>query len=310
MRRYIHILFLALILFSCSQKKIENLNGSWLLDYDDQTKSPFFPFKLFFEGDTLILIDENNFKNQMLYQIKGDSIEMSFSNGSIKKMNFSIYSDSIIFLGTGKFCRIPNDFINIVKPYDLIEYKTNEILIDNSYSSVIHLVKNGGQVQVILNNVTTDLEKIPAFLVTSHGPPKSLILYLGKGLEFKDLVEVYMWIKVALTKRVTLVTGNEEFDIFYIVKDYISIDDSLMAVFLKEKNIPPLPPSSINITEIKRNIIKIDNQADFEKLTINDSTEYLIQVDNKFDLFGYLELIGKIKGKKNIKKVITAYNTQ
>ena len=308
MRRYIHILFLTLILFSCSQKKIENLNGSWRLDYDEQTKSPFFPFELFFEGDTLIMIDGHNFKNQIRYQIKGDSIEMSFSNGSIKKMDFSIYSDSMIFLGAGKFYKIPNDFLNIVKPYDLIEFKTNEILIDNAYSSVIHLVKNGGQVQVILNDVTTDLENIPDFLVTSHGSPPPLILYLGKGLEFKELVEAYMWIKVAWINRVTLVTGNDAFDKFYIVKDYISIDDSLMDVFLKKENIPPFPPSPIEITEIKRNIIKIDNQADFEKLlTINDSTEYLIQVDNQFDLFGYLELIGKIKGKKNIKKVITAW---
>jgi len=311
MRPYIYILTFGLILFSCSQKRIESLDDSWRLDYNGQIESPFFPFELYFEGDSLILIDGNNFKHHIRYQIIDDSIEMFFSNKSIRKLEYRFHSDSIISIGTGKFYKFPNDFRNNVKPYELIDYKTDEILIDNSYSSIIHLVKIGGQAKVILNDITTDLDNISDFLETSSGTNPPLILYVGKGLEFNDLVEAYMWIELSNTHKVTLVTGNECFDKFYIVKDFIRINDSLWGDFFKRENIPPFPPYPIDRKEKDRTIVQIKNQTDLEKLlNTNDSTKYLIQVGNQLDLLDYLELIEKIRGKKNIMKVITAYNTQ
>ncbi len=300
-----------MILFSCLQKRIESLDGSWRLDYNGQIESPFSPIELYFEGDSLTLIDGNNFKHHIRFQIIDDSIEMFFSNESIQKLEFSFHSDSVISIGAGKFYKFSNDLRNNVKPYELIDYKTDEILIDSPYSSIIHLVKIDGEVKVILNDITTDLENIPEFLVTSHGTPPSLLLYLGKGLEFNDLIEAYMWIKISNTHKVTLVTGNDCFDEFYIVKDFIPIDDSLMEEFLKNENIPPFPPLPVDNSETKRQIIRIKNQTDFEKLlNKNDSSRYLIQVDNQLDLLDYLKLTEKLRGKKNIMKVITAYNSQ
>ncbi len=309
MKLYIYILTFGFILFSCSQEKTTNLTGSWRLEYNEQIEAPFFPYELCFNGDTLTMIDGNNFKHQVKYQIIDDSIEMIFSNGSIRKIDFNVYSDSIISLGVGKFNKIHDDFLSSVQPYNLIDYKTNEILTDNEYLNVIHLVKNKGRVQVILNDVITNLENIPDFLESSHSSPPPLLLYLGKGIEFKDLIEAYMWIKVSWTHFVFLVTGNDSFDKFYIIKDYISIDDSLMNSFLMKENIPPFPPSSVENIELKSHIIEISNQANFEKLlNINDSTESLIKIGNQIDIIGYFELIKMIEGKKNIKKVITAYN--
>ncbi len=285
------------------------MDGLWRLDYNGQIDFPFFPFELDFEGDSLILTDGNNFRYQIRYQIIDDSIVMFFTNECIRKLEFNFHSDSIIYIGTGKFYEFPNDFQSVVKPYELIDYKTDEILIDSSYSSIIHLVKIGGQVKVILNDITTDLENIPDFLETSHGTLSPLILYLGKGLEFSDLVEAYSWIELSNIHKVTLVTGNECFDKFYIVKDFISIDNSLIEEFFKKENIPPLPPPPVDSTGIERQVIGIRNQTDFGKLlNIKDSTKYLILVDSQLDLLEYLEILGKIRGQKNIKKVITAYN--
>jgi len=287
------------------------LEGSWRLDYNGQIESPFFPFELYFEGDSLILIDGNNFKHHIRYQIIDDSIEMFFSSESIRKLQFSFHSDSIISIGTSKFHKFPNDFRDNVKPYELIDYKTDEVLIDSSNSSIIHLVKIDGEVKVILNDISTDLENIPEFLETSHGTPPPLILYLGKGLEFNDLVEAYLRIELSITHKVTLVTGNDCFDEFYIVKDYLSVHDSLMEDFLNKENIPPSPPLPVDNKEKERRIIVFKNRADFDKiLNTNDSTKYLVQVDSHIDLLDYLELTEKLRGKKNIMKVITAYNTQ
>jgi len=296
-----------LILFSCSQKRIESLDGAWRLDYNGQIESPFFPFELYFVGDSLILIDGNNFKHHISYQIIDDSIEMLFSNESIRKLEFSFHSDSIIYLGTSKFHKFPNDSQNDVKPYELIDYKADEILIDSFYSSIIHLVKIDGQAKVILNDITTDLKNIPDFLESSHGISPSLIVYLGKGLEFSDLIEAYMWIERSNKYKVTLVTGNDRFDMFYIVNDFISVDNFLKEVFLKKEKLKPLPPHPGDSDKLESQIIEIRNQVDIEKLfNTNDSTNYLIQIDSQLDLLQYLEILEILRGKKNIKKLITA----
>lgn len=308
MRGQINILFLVLILFSCSQEKTENLIGSWRLNNNELIDTPFFPNELCFTGDTLIMVDGNNFKHQIRYQVKNDSIKMIFSNGSVEKIDFSVLSDSIISFGLGTFHKIPNELLSTALSYNLLGYKTNEILNDNVYSSVIHLVKDKGRLQVILNGVTTDLENIPFFLESSHGSHLPLILYIGKGIEFMDLVVAYLWIKLSWTHNVILVTGNNSFNKFYIIKDHINIDDLLMDKFLTKENIPPIPPRPKDTTD--REIIKIKNRVELKKLLkIYDSTEYLIQVGNQLDIISYLELLERINKKKNIKKIITAYNT-
>lgn len=310
MRPYIYILTFGLILFSCSQKRIESLDGSWRLDYNGQIESPFFPFELYFEGDSLILIDGNNFKHQIRYQIIDDSIEMFFSNESIRKLEFSFHSDSIISISTSKFYKFPNDFRNNVKPYELIDYKTDEILIDSSYSIIIHLVKIDGEVKVILNDIMTDLEKIQDFLETSSGTSPPLVIYTGKGLGLNDLVEAYMWIGRSNTHKVTLVTGNECFDKFYIVNDFISVNNSLLEDLLKKKKLKPLPTLPVDFDNLEAQVIEIRNQTDFQKLfNTNDSTNYFVRVDIQLDLLEYLEVLEILKGKENIKKEITAYNT-
>lgn len=309
MKLYLYILTFLLINFSCSQKKFERLRGVWKLDNNVKIETPFFPIELNFETDSLILIDDHHFKHQIRYQIIDDSIEMIFSNDNIRKLKFSFCSDSKISIGNCKFYKFPNDFENNVKPYEMIGYKTDEILIQRSFSNIIHLVKIDGQVKVILNDMTTDLEKIPDFLETNHGTPLPLILYLGKGLEFKDLVKAYLWIKLSNTHKVTLVTGNESFDKFYVLKDFIQIKDSLLENFYNRENIKHLSTYPIDNQNKDRTIIEINNKTDIEKLiNLNDSTKYLIQVGNKLELIGYLELITKIRGKKNFKKIITAYD--
>jgi hypothetical protein len=309
MRPYIYVIVFGLILFSCSQKRIESLDGHWLFDFNGKIESLYFPLELCFEGDSLTLIDGYSFNHKVRYQIIEDSIEMIFSNENIRKLKFGFCTDSIITIGLGKYRKVYNNFQCYAKPYKLIGYKTDEILNDSTYSWVIHLVKVNGRLKMILNNCTTDLKNIPEYLITSHRTPLRLILYLGKGLEFNDLIEAYMWINFINSHEVTLVTGNDCFDKFYMVKDFIHIDNSLIEEFLKKENLPPFIPLPVDNSETKRQIIRIKNQIDFEKLlSKNDSTKYLILVNNQLGLLDYLEMTKKLSKKSNILKVITAYN--
>lgn len=79
MRPYLCILTFGLILFACSHKRIESIDGSWRFEYNGQILYPFFPFELYFEEGSLILIDGHSFKHHVRYQIIEDSIEMIFS---------------------------------------------------------------------------------------------------------------------------------------------------------------------------------------------------------------------------------------
>ncbi len=242
MRRCICIIVLTLTLSSCVRSKIKVLEGSWRLDFDETVENQHFPLELCFLSDTLYMIDGYNFQHKTKYRIENDSMELVFSNGDVLELNIEIYTDSTICFSDANFFKIPLGFESILHPYDLLGYKTGKTISDTSYDYVIHLIKFKSKPQVILNDITTNLDDIPDFLNSGHAP-NQLNLYLGYGIELNDLLEAYKWIRIAGIKVVVLVTGNESFYRFYIVNDYISLDDSLFNSFLNEEDFPSFPLS-------------------------------------------------------------------
>lgn len=306
MKKYIYIIISLVLLNSCSKRKVENLNGLWRIGYDQETENPFFPYELLFKNDSLILVDGNNFRHKIKHKINWNSIEMSFQNGNIKKARFKIYSDSIISFDSKKFHKTPDNHIQL-KPYKLIDYKTNELLTDNNYYPIIHLIKNENLLKVVLNDRVADLEKIPHFFMGCNtGPQPPLIIYIGEGVNFNDLIEAYLWIKVSGVNSVILVTKNDTYDKFYALKDVITIDSSLMNNFLTEKNIPLAPPIT---KQVITKTFEINTKTNLEKLPSYNETEKIsFKVTNTLDLITYLKLIEKMKDKNNIEIEITANN--
>lgn len=122
------IVTIGLTLLSCSQEKTKVLQGYWVFDFAEQQGIPGFPYGLCFSGDTLTTIDGFGFKQLVKYQINGDSIELVFSDGSIKEFDLVFYSDSVLSLGGQKFFKTFDDFSDRINPYYLIGLKTRLIL--------------------------------------------------------------------------------------------------------------------------------------------------------------------------------------
>ncbi len=305
MRLYLAILVCGVILFSCSQNKADRLDGSWLLDHSGKYKSLFTPFDLYFEGDSVIMTDGNLFRHHAHYKMMNDSIELIFSNAVVKKMEFRQHSDSMICVGGLNYHRVTNLPRPGMKPYKLMDYKTNETLKADSYSFVIHLVKMKGKAKAILNDQVAELADIPDFLSTCAGNDQTVAIFLGEGIEFSDLAEAYTFIEYAGVNKAILVTGNACFDEFYAMTDSINIDNGFRAWVLQQHNMPPAQTKPLSDCPNGRQVVVVNHQTDIEKvMSINDSLQYLIMVDHQLELISYFNLLEITKGKKHILKIM------
>lgn len=296
---------------SCQQNKVNKLDGYWFRYTDETIDNPHFPFELYYKNDSLFMVDGSNFTHQAKYHVKNDTLFLTFSNEDKLKVNFKIESDSVLSFGKGKFFKTTAEEFTSVPTYNLIGYKTDQILKNDITASSIHLIKINDKAKVILNDVTTELKDIEQFLVCEDcNQPISTNLYIGKDIEFHDLLSAYKWIAAVGIRQVNLVTANTGFDDFYIEKDYININDSLMEELFEKEGLKPIPPTpkTRNITRI---ILTIKDSDDLRKLnTIEDSSEYLVQVDPQISIMDYLELNQRIMDKQNIVKEIKRLTTR
>lgn len=236
MKRLISIFILCLIIYSCVSKQDEQ--GYWTIHFDEVKNSSIYPDELYFKKDTLIIQSSHYFKQVAIYKKKNDTIYLTFENGVVRKYPFSILSDSIIAFAKMKFIRTDKDNLSKAEPYELIGYQSKSRFTPHSNSAIIHLIKYNFEPRVILNDMITDLSSIPEFLnYGRYGKPK-LYLYLGKGIEIKDLIKTYCWILLCEIYKVELITYNESFEDFHTVKDYLYVEDSLFMNFIKVNKIP------------------------------------------------------------------------
>ncbi len=302
MKAYMSILLLTLTLFSCGSD--DNLNGLWKLNFDQSSQSPSIPYELFFNEDTLYLTDEYSFIYQTNYVIKDDSISLTFSNGNTWKTSFIKKSGNLI-LGNGSFYKNDSGHFDPSLQYDLIDLETDEVLNPNANMLFIHLMKINDSLQVRLNDVIADQGSIPAYINRGHSSANQpLALFVGEGVTFNDLVEVYKWLQISGLSEITLITGHKMLAEFYIQKDQISINQQALDSFISLKNIPPAPQKPKS-NEQDRSVIEIQNSIDLEQLEkLVDSQKYLIRIDERIDLLDYLKLCEIIKHNPNIKKEI------
>lgn len=248
-----------------------------------------------------------HFKQKAHFYIEDDSLVLTFLDGTKEKVYFNIVSDSILNFGKANFYKTPIDEYSNIPYYNLIGFKTQEKLSEDINSTHIHLIKINGRAKVKLNDQTTDLKHIPKFLDWSHRSQPNLFLWLSEGLEFSDLLEAYKWIYDSGYSQVNLVTANQGFTDFYLVKDHFFLEDDLIQKLLAPQRTRPfLPEPEYNHKTIK--ILTIKDSTDFEKLeTLDESSEYLLQVDYQISLIDYLNLNLKIRNLKNIQKEIKEF---
>lgn len=298
-------------MFSCRSDTEIFFDGYWRLDLDSQNENPSFPFELKFIGDNLFMIDGYNFTHDVKYKDLKDTLNIIFSNGYTCRKGTTLYSDSLLFFDNEEFFRVSSDYFSEIHTYQLLGFETNKTLDDSSYDSVIHLIKKDDQAKVLLNDAISEFKDIPDFLCGEYRKPPTLLLYIGKGISFKDLIGAYFWILTSQYQKVTLVLANRGYEAFFIQKDYFRIEDSLMNEFRKINNLPPFPQLSSELIVRPKNVITIENSNHISKLeSLSDSIDFVVAVDTDLDLISYLKVNEILQEKRNIKKVIKRLTTK
>lgn len=297
MKQLFYIFTIALLMISCTKEA--EADGFWRLNIDEEIDSPFFPYELSFHQDTLRIIDGYNFKQKMVFRQIGDSISIVFANGYTKKYLFEILSDSTLHFAGKKFFRTSEEYFSKTQNYQLLGWKSQNEFIPNTNSTVVHLIRNGDLTQVILNDITSNLKDLRDFLVWYGEEPPSLYLYIGKGIELKDLVDAYCWIKYGRYETVELITSNTSFVKFSSIQDFVEVGDSAFDAFIENNELPPLPsiPHETNYSEEIREIyVNSGNDLNFSHQS--DSGIYRYNFSTELDILKYLELSEKINNRK------------
>jgi hypothetical protein len=235
----------------------------------------------------------------------GDSLRILFPNNTSASFSFEIISKDEIRLNSTTYFRVEEASSDIMA-YELLGVNTNKELekVPNDYVTA-HLLKVNDHPMVRLNDVLIDFSSIPSYL-SGHKLPSGLVLFVGEGISFQNLTELYHWIQISGVRVIILAVSYQGSDKFYIQNDTIKFGPKLESMLQKGKNIPPSFPKQ---NEIKENTIidtiRIRNHDDFSTLQlINNTSTYLVQIDPRLQIIDYLKLIGLLETKANVKREI------
>lgn len=295
MNRYIIIIFSLWITTSCTQ--YNSIEGIWKRNLNEQIINPFFPYELSFHHDTLSIFDDYNFKQVARFETTNDSLSITFENNIKANYSFSSLSDSTILISGIKFLKTKEADLTQHQPYTLLGYTSKNKFKPDINSSFINLIKDKDSARVILNSTISNLDELPKYLSHSHGTSQAISVYLGKGIELKDLIEMYCWLKFSGSTHVTLITANKGFEEFNSVQDYVSsIDQQLFLDFIHQYQLPPpLPhPALNNDTMVAKNLY-IKNGTDLKQMeSIENQVYYNVLISNQVSMADYLKLREKI----------------
>lgn len=305
MNRFLYIVIFTLLFASCSDKT--KTDGYWRLNFEEEPENPFFPYELRFHLDTLQIVDGYNFKQTSIFSNLNDSISITFASGIRKNYYFKVLSDSTIKFADQEFVQASIDYFTKSQSYELFGWKSTQEFRPQINSPVIHLIKDSDSTKVILNDITTDLKHLPDFLIWRHGQQPTIYLYVGKGIELKDVLDAYCWIKYSGYRKVELVTSNVSFEKFYSIEDYVDVDDSTFMKFLNQNSLPSPPPAPESDKKIYDVLINSKSNITFGKQL--DSVTYRYNFSSQLDIKEYLELIEKLNNseKKILKRLTTLY---
>ncbi len=250
-----------------------------------------------------MIVDGYNFKQSASYTTYGDSISINFTNGVKRNYFFSVQSDSTIQFAGMAYSRTSKDYFSSTQSYELLGWPSGQEFSPQINSTTIHLIKDGDSTKVILNDATTGLNDIPYFLNWWHGQQPLINLYVGQGIELKDLLVAYCWIKYSGYRKIELVTSNISFEKFYSIYDYVDVDDSVFMEFIVDNSLPPPPPQPES--NDKTIDVFINSISDFILRQPCDSVTYRYNFSCELGIKEYLELTEKLNNseKKKLKRL-------
>ncbi len=310
MKNLILLILVSILLCNCYKKiNLKTLQGTWWLSSGDGD------FEISFKEDSIFIENGYSLPFSGTYFLKRDSIVMNINNTITKaKINYS-KKDAMLTFGNSKYWK-RYDSVNrttTTKQIDLINIKSEKTIHlnkINNLDSFIKVIKDkNNQLKVILNDRTTDIDKIPSFLISNCGGTKSnyypkVYLFIGKKVQLEDLKKNYTILHAVNHKLIRLITyydfSNRTFHYY----------NSNIHIFREDISLAPPPPPSVEdfyrkefIKIFNPKILEIKSAYDFDKIQhITPNSHYLISITIELSIVEYLKLTQKLNSIRKNKK--------
>ncbi|WP_348713865.1 hypothetical protein [Tenacibaculum sp. 190130A14a] len=239
----------------------------------------------------------------------------------MQKLRFNT-KDSTLYIDNHKYNFWKNYYgKNDCTNYDLIGIKSNIIKDSISgFDSGFHLFKTDkDSVKLKINDkILSDKTNIKNFLFINHRSferPPVAVIYIGKGILLKDLVECYIETWEVNWQNVVLITDyNFKENSYAFFFDYFQFSHKQLEQF-KNTLLPPYPSYNESmefyLKKYSPKIITINTKEDFHFLNTSiEKKNLLISINPNLDLKDYFILKQKIRflKKENKRKIRTEFN--
>ncbi|PQJ78887.1 hypothetical protein [Polaribacter porphyrae] len=309
----ITVLLFLISIFSCKEKfNPKEFKGTWI-PLDKNSSYANLP-SITFQNDTAYFEDIYSYNFSARYKIGRKSITWFLPKDTIENIFFFNKKDTTFILNDRNYIfyegySYGSNFIQ----YDLIDLDlSREISADSLLNSNkgFHIFKNkNDSLRLRINDrITTDFKLIPRFIFgTHHRNYDTIVIYLGKKLELKELIKAYKYLDYSNIKNSMLVTNfNIKSNTYNAFLDKFYFWDFQRNSFFDERI--EIPNTFVNkrdkfLKKYNPKIIKINSKNDFEKINkIQKENNYLISINPDLSIKEYINLKEKLfKIDKNIR---------
>jgi hypothetical protein len=314
MKNLLFLLF-AIILVSCSQRiSNKDLEGRWkfipIYGFDNGVNYPFFN-QINFNGNNAILMDYFGFTFRGVYEIRKDSISISFKDSLDYSFSFHKY-DSILEFDSNKYEKYQSLLKNQLN-YNLIDLESN-IKISakelNNYINTFHLLDNSFEPNYYMDNEYLTLNEILKY-DSIHFEKGGWNVFLSDEISnLKQLKSFFIDMAKHNALKVNFITKIDiSKKMYHIYTCYTDVWNEEIPPIQKKDKINP-PPSLIQYENKKAYIkyfdpklLQLKSERDFEKLNnIEENSNYLISININIPIKKYLKLIHELNNIRKNKK--------
>lgn len=314
----LYILAFQLIISSCNEVSIDDLQGKWSYLPTNDSQSEFLEFII--KENSIELIFDDLYKDLGKVNLNRNFMGINLNRENLKLILEikNIIADTLVFTDNSKFLRNRHLINADFEPYDLINISTEQFLSDEVEPyNFIHFYKStNNELRLRCGDKIAEFSDLPLYLSSGHGSPFKTLVFVGQGIELVDLQQLYLPLAMSGYVQVTLGTKKVGLSDTAIFEDYIEFWWDDLEEFRNTQNPMPPPLPSQNNNSSKQTFLKDDGEEiiiksaqDIPKLkSIKNDKKYVIVLKNDLSIKYYLEAKRKLtelrKSNKRIKTSI------
>jgi len=302
------ILVVSILLFtSCKNITKDDIKGNWIVVPSGFDKTIFSEIN--FKDGRVELIDDNLFKELGKYQVENGIIKIQLDRDDlvIETVIKNLEVDTLLIFDSLVYHRNRGIAKSNYDVYELIGMPTNKFLSkEKILLHLIHYYKSGEEIIVRYEDKKVTFDNLSLYLDGGHSKSKVLI-FLGKGINLKDLQKIYYRLASIDQSSVWLGTKKEGFLDTHIFKDNIEIWWEDLKNYSSINKIPPQqlsPFEYISKDHYLKNSgkeVKINDKNDLQKIIeLEDNERYVISIDANLPIEDYFELKKLIIEKRKL----------